>query len=171
MADLREFEFIELNWHQPSSWKKSYVLKFDEEIVATLDHESLWKNQAVGETAVGKWSMKISGIFKPEFTLRKEGNDKNLIQIPISLNKGKSIITFPSGKIYEWKRLGLMSNEFGWHKDGKLIYSFGYAISLTDKRRFKATFTKLNFCDEDLSLLSLIGIYFIANLHQGSIGG
>jgi hypothetical protein len=170
MTDLREFEFIELNWQQPSNWKRSYVLKFDAEIVATLDHESIWKNEAIGKTATGEWSMKISGVFKPEFTVRKKGSDKNLIQTRINVSKNNVSITFPSGKTYLWKRLGMMTNEFGWYVNDEIVYDFSFAFSLMDKRRFKTTFTKSNFCDEDLSLLLLIGTYFMINIQQSSAG-
>jgi hypothetical protein len=170
MTDLREFEFIELNWHQLSNWKKSYVLKFDTEIIATLDHESIWKNQAIGKTAIGEWSIKISGIFKPEFTVRRKGKDKNLMQMSIYLHKSKSMLTFPSGKNYEWKKLGIMTNEFGWFYNDELIFDFNFVLSLTDKKRFKITFNKSNFCDEDLSLLLLIGTYFMINIQQYSAG-
>ena len=168
MTDLKEFEFIELNWHQPSSWKKSYVLKFDEEIIATLDHESIWSKKAIGKTSVGEWSLKISGIFKPEFTMRKNGNSEDLIKISVKLNQTKTPITLPSGNTYEWKKVSMMKNEYGWYLNDEIIYDFNFVISLTDRRRLKTTFTKKNISREDLSFLLLIGSYFMFSIQQNS---
>lgn len=168
MTDLKEFEFIELNWHQPSNWKKSYVLKFDEEIIATLNHESIWSKTAIGKTSVGEYSLKISGIFKPEFTIRENGQSADLIKISVKLTQTTIPITLPSGNTYEWRKVGVMKNEYGWYINDEIIYDFNFVISLTDKRRLKTTFTKSNISNEDLSFLLLIGSYFMFSIQQNS---
>ena len=56
MVNLREFEFIELHWYQISNWRKHYILKFDDEIIATIEFTSIWTKKANCSTASGDWT-------------------------------------------------------------------------------------------------------------------
>lgn len=165
MVDLREFEFIELHWYQIGNWNKTYILKFDEEEVATLEYPSIWSKKAYGTTMYGDWSIKISGVFKPELTIRRKDSQRNIIAIPIKLNPQKMILSLPSMNSYEWKKIHIMKGEYGWYYKDELIFEFKYIMSL-DKKRIKMSFTKPNLPDDDLSLLSLVGTYFMIAIQQ-----
>ncbi|NJN44138.1 MAG: hypothetical protein HC806_05015 [Anaerolineae bacterium] len=106
-------------------------------------------------------------FLKPEFTVRVNGSSVNIIEMPINISKPKTPITLPSGNTYEWKSVKMMSGEYGWYYKGEVIYNFKFVMSFKEKRRVTTTFTKSNLPDNDLSLLLLIGTYFMFSIQQG----
>lgn len=167
MVELREFEFIELYWYQISNWKKNYILKFDDEIIATIEFPSIWTKKAICSTASGDWTIKMSGTFKPELTVRRQGSKVNIIQIPINFSKPKTPLTLPSGNHYAWNSVSMMKGEYAWYYKEEIIFDFKYVMSM-DKKRVKTAFNKPNLPDDDLSLLLLIGSYFMILIQQGT---
>lgn len=165
MVDLREFEFIELTWFAKDNWNRDFELKFDDEIVSTMNFPSIWNKKAICSTNSGSWTIKLSGIFNPELTVRVNNSKRNIIQIPVQYTKPKEAIRFPSGNVYEFKKESNWKTEYSWFYNDEPIYDFKTLVTF-DKRKLSATFTKVNLPENDLSLMLLIGSYLIIVIQQ-----
>lgn len=165
MIDLKEFEFIELYWFRKDNWNRDFELKFDDEVVATINFPSIWNKKADCITASGAWTVKLSGIFKFELTVRRKDNKQNIIQAPMKYTKPNKPIHFPSGNNYEFKKLSNWKSAYCWFYNDEPIFDFKSLVSL-DKKRIAVSFTKTNLPEDDLSLLLLIGSYLMIVIQQ-----
>lgn len=165
MVDLREFEFIELTWFTKDNWNRNFELKFDNEIVATINFPSIWNRKAVCVTASGSWTIKLSGVFKPELTVRIKDSQQNIVKVPIQYAKPKKPIRLPSGNIYAFKKESTWKTDYSWFYEDEPIFSFKPLISF-NKKRLSVAFTKVNLPEDDLSLLLLIGSYLVMMIQR-----
>lgn len=165
MVDLREFEFIELIWYGKDNWNRKFTLKFDDEIIAHLNFPSVWNRKAICQTISGTWSIKISGFFNPEITVRRKNSKRNIIKSKVKYYKFIESIKFPSGNTYEFKKESNWKTGSSWFYNDEPIFHFKPMITL-DKRRISVSFTKANLPEDDLSLLLLIGSYMTVHALQ-----
>ena len=165
MVNLQEFEFIELMWHAKDNWSRHFELKFDDEIIGTIDFPSIWNRKANCTTASGNWTIKTSGIFKLELTVRIKDSKRNIIKVSMNYAKPQKPIRFPSGNTYEFKKVSNWKTGFSWFYDDEPIFNFKPMVTF-DKRQLSVSFTKVNILKDDLSLMLLIGSYLIIVMQQ-----
>lgn len=165
MVHIREFEFIELMWFATDNWGRSFEFKFDDELISTIVYPSIWSRRANCKTKNGEWSIKTSGVFYPELTVRRAGSKRNIIEAKIEHVKPKSPIRFPSGNTYEFKKESMWKSEYHWFYNDEPIFEFKSTVSF-DKKKLKVSFNKANLPDDDLSLMLLIGSYLMFVMQQ-----
>ncbi|MFK7946815.1 MAG: hypothetical protein AB8G11_04445 [Saprospiraceae bacterium] len=165
MVDLKEFEFIELTWFAKDNWNRNFKLVFDDELIATIKFPSIWSKKATCITASGTWTIKLSGVFNPELTVRRKDVKRNIIEAPMQYTKPKEPIRFPSGNTYEFKKESNWKSHYSWFYDDEPVFNFKSLVTL-DKRRLSVSFTKANLPEDDLSLMLLIGSYLIITIQQ-----
>lgn len=165
MVYIKAFEFIELIWFATDNWGRNLELKFDDELISIINFPSFWSRKANCKMANGEWTIKISGVFYPELTVRRKGSKQNIIQSKIDYIKPKSPIHFPSGNTYEFKKESNWKSEYHWFYNDEPIFEFKSTVSF-DKKRLKTSFNKANLPDDDLSLMLLIGSYLMLVMQQ-----
>ncbi len=154
---LDEFKFIELNWMQMNSCKREYELKFDDELLGTLDWKSWYSSKAVGKTADGEWTIKKTGVFQPKVTIRNQGEKKDLAVINYD-SYGKATLKFNTGETYNMKYVNMWDGTIGWYDDDKLLIEFKMVMSF-DKRVMNVAFFSKDVSRERMSMLMLLGTY------------
>lgn len=162
---LDEFKFIELSWFQPSSFKRVYELKFDDEQLGRLEFKSFYSTAATGEMAGGIWTMKKTGTFSPIITIRNKGSKVNLAQIDCN-SCGKSTAKFQTGEAFQLKYVDMWKGILGWYDGDKLIAEFRMMMSFNKKLMNITYFTK-DIPKKTMSMLILLGTYHYINAYSG----
>lgn len=163
-ADPREFRFMELVLSQPKWSKRYFELKFDEEIIATLDWPTWYKPTCHASTAFGDWTIKRVGIFNPKVTVRRHGQKRDLFSMNLNhFMKGNLKL---GDRQLKWRSIDMWRSEMGWIENERDVMTFKLSYSLSKNRFAKMRVIKMDYSDEEMSVLMLVGLYMIHMLSQ-----
>ena len=116
METMRSFDRIGA---EPVSWvghgwvKRSYELKSESALFATLAWESAFGSLARAKTANAEWTLKRVGFFNPKATVRaSEGEADLAVYHPDWIGNGR--VELPGGKAWRWKCLGFWRSRYGF---------------------------------------------------------
>ncbi|MEM7105190.1 MAG: hypothetical protein AAF502_18780 [Bacteroidota bacterium] len=165
-ADPKEFKFIELELLQPEWTKRYFELKFDEELLATIQWPTWFKTTAHGKTAFGEWTIKRVGIFKPKISVRLKGSKRDLYVLKMKSYR-KGTIQMDDRKVV-WDYIQMWKSEVGWIENDRDVMTFRLSYSLTKKRFAKIRMIKTDYSEEELSVLLLVGLYMIHMIAQSN---
>lgn len=100
-----------LQWTQPSALQRDHELRMDGDLVATLRFEK--GSLATAEAAVGSWTFKREGLWRPRVTVRRAGNDRNIAafrphmggigELTFNDNREFQLTSNPLGSEWIWK--------------------------------------------------------------------
>lgn len=105
MIDLRKKSLLtagtELQWIQPSAFRRRYELRFQEKVIARLEFPSFFSTQAKADSEEGCWMFQRSGFLNPKVEIREYNKElRSATYVPkmfggsgtLQLSLGRSLI-------------------------------------------------------------------------------
>jgi hypothetical protein len=145
--------------------KRSFELRAGDNLFATLKFRTAIGSLATAESAVGTWTFKRVGFFKPQVTVRVKGYEQNLAVYRLKWGSAEGVLEFADGETYVWKLANFWATRYQIvDAEGNPLISYTSKIDnasdlLKDQARIEiAPETR----DKDkLALLLLTGWYLI----------
>lgn len=92
----------DLCWIQPKGLGRHFELWAGDDVLATLQFETLCGSLATATSAEGSWTFKRVGFFNPRVTVRKAGEEVNLAVYTPKWTGREGILEFPDGRVFHW---------------------------------------------------------------------
>jgi hypothetical protein len=120
MRPMRDIRASELEWVQPRAMERYFVLRSDQDVLATLRWRNMFGSLAEASTAEGIFTLKRGGFLQPYVTIRQAGTEDDIAVLKISLFR-HGTLEFRIGKV-----VSLVSTRF-----------FGFEWEFIDENRQK----------------------------------
>jgi hypothetical protein len=165
---MRVHELIgkQLTWQKPKFARSYFEMYADQQLVATLEWKSEWRNAAVASTPSNVWRFDRVGFWKPHIEITLEAHEGVLYGTYIPNWSGtQGTLTLASGDAYEWKRMNFWSTQYEWHslrdvEDPKPLIEF-HKRSGWGKSRAEIGFLATGIKPESVDLLVAFGWYLL----------
>lgn len=126
MESLREFVHINLEWHKNAFKKRTWDLKFDDDVICSIT-EGGWffRRLNYAQTAAGKWTIKRLG--KDPYLLEIKDRTvvgRKLFEIGFKKNYNLGMFNTTEADTFDWKKLEGKGKGYAWHQDGLEVVRF-----------------------------------------------
>lgn len=160
MKNVHEIKTGELIWVQPHATERTFELRSAEEVLGTLRWNSSFGSLADAVAADGHWTLKRTGFFNPQITIRDYKSDSNLAVFTPNW-KTEGVLEFSAKQCFRWVGIGFWRSQWAFTKAGgeHLIDFEPHSSFLKRSAAVKVTPEGLQIAE--LSLLILIGWYLI----------
>lgn len=101
-----------LVWAQPKALTRSFELRSDDQLIATLDFDSAFGSRASARTAGAVWTFKRTGFFSPKVTARVTGQDQDIAVYHPSFTGSHGRLDLASGEQLQLKCVNFWSTEW-----------------------------------------------------------
>ena len=160
MNAISEANCRELKWVQPRSMKRAYELRSGEEVFGRLQWETKSGSLAQAESANGRWTLKRTGFFNPQITVRTPGSDSNFAVFCPNW-KGGGLLTFSDGARLHWASDGFWHSRWAFVREtGVRLVEFEPELSFL-KTSAVVKVTREGLATPGFSLLIFLGWYLM----------
>lgn len=116
LSPMRRIADAPAEWRGHGVMKRSYELRSETALFATLDWQSAFGSLAHARTHDASWTLKRTGFFRPRVTVRPMEKETDLAVFhPDWLGDGR--VEFPNGKQWRWKCLSFWRSRYGFLAD------------------------------------------------------
>lgn len=172
-------EFSELRgavpeWIQPKAMGRSYELRSDESLFASLVFRSAFGSFATAEYRGGRYTFKRVGFFTPHVTIRREGDEEELALYRPNWTGSQGMLDLDGSHLI-WKPANFWATRYGWYlgKDMLLLYRQGTEekhVSDLFKTQARVEIGEAAWQNESLPLLVMLGWYLVVLYEEDSAG-
>ena len=171
MQALSDFQGSTIQWTQANTFRRSYELRSENDLLGTLAFRSAFGTFATAETADGKWTFKRVGFLNPRVTVRPEGGeeDAGLYQPKIW---GDGVLTLQGGPTFAWKPTNFWQTNWAFI-DAEQCHVMDFTAGVDNKKLrdiFKVQCTvalaDVSSCRSWVPLLVPLGMYLLILHHD-----
>ena len=147
-------------WKQPSAFARTFELRSDDSLVATLHFPKTFGTLAEAVWGEHQWTFKRQGFLRPRITARLSGSEQELALYEPNWTGAKGVLHGPGTRIFLWESVNLFGSEHRWrcaesgpllHFTQKGVLRSGAEVDVTDAGQR----------EEHLNLLVLLGWYLV----------
>lgn len=166
---MRVHELIgkELTWQKPQFARNYFEMYADDQRIATLEWQSMWRNAAVASTPSNLWHFDRVGFWQRRIEITLEGRDTAGLYGVYTPNWAgdQGTLRLASGDDYEWKRTNFWGTQFEWLSlrdadDPKPLLQF-FKRTGFGKARAEIGFLATGIKPETVDLLVAFGWYLL----------
>lgn len=110
MKAFDELENLNIQWVQPSAWKRDYELQTEDgEVLARL-HLHTWNDKADLEALGNRWGFDTRGFFNRITEVTSVGTG----EVYASYSHNKKTLTLHDGRTFRFKQINFWGNKWSW---------------------------------------------------------
>ncbi len=167
MESLARYAGRELRWELSRSAKRTYELRADAEVVATLYQPSRWRATRLGIAADGQWTFARVGMFRPRIVIADASSGAEVARLARSSWSGKASLALPDGSQYQWRSGSAWGSKWAWlDASGQPLLRFRQFGAF--RPQCAVTVEPSAAASQHLALLAMLGWYLIMQMNEES---
>ena len=168
MESLSNYAGRELIWAPARTAKRTYELRVDDHILATLSQPSAWRQNRVAVSADGRWSFARVGFFRQRLVIADADTGAEVASMSSQDWKRQGTLTMPDGRRYEWRNGSFWGSKWAWlDESGQPVMHFKQFGSF--RLQCAVVIEPQAASDPRLTFLAALGWYLMLLAHQDSV--
>jgi len=103
----------QLRWVQPTSTRRAYQLRAENEVVGWLEFQKQRGTLAIAEVQGNSWTFKREGVLRPRITVRAAGSEKNIATFELNW-RGGGMLQMADGPALHWDCANFWGSEWSF---------------------------------------------------------
>ena len=115
MKEFNDLNLQDLRWVESGSWSSRQELhNADDEVIATMQKQSWWKNTYEVDAPGNRWLFVPQGFFNRRVEIISAGTGDLVTTFYYKDMGGGGELTLPDGRIFQWKSISFWGNKWAW---------------------------------------------------------